>query len=261
MHSWTEPFISACRPIHFRGKARLLNLLGPNSGIRRVRIFGSVFELDLDDFIQRQIYFGVTEPLETRLVRNYLQPGMTFVDVGANVGYYTALAAERVAGNGGRVLALEPSPYAFERLRSMILANRLEHVTPVHAGLSDAPGHLNLYLGVGSHNHAPTMVAHENAEATRVTVLTLDEETERLGIDRIDMIKIDVEGYEPKVLAGARRLLREGRIRAILCEFNEHWLSRAGSSPQVLERTIRDAGLVELESFGRGGENRFFRLP
>src|ERR1039457_7008297 len=97
-----------------------------------------------------------------------------FVDVDANVGYYTALAAERVAGNGGRVLALEPSPYAFERLRSMILANRLEHVTPVHAGLSDAPGHLNLYLGVGSPNHAPTMVAHENAEATRVTVLTLD---------------------------------------------------------------------------------------
>jgi hypothetical protein len=55
-------------------------------------------------------------------------------------------------------------------------------------------------------------------------------------------------------------MLREGRIRAILCEFNEHWLSRAGSSPQVLERTIRDAGLAELESFGRGGENRFFQL-
>ncbi len=53
------------------------------------------------------------------------------------------------------------------------------------------------------------MVAHENAEATRVTVLTLDEETERQGIDRIDMIKIDVEGYEPNVLAGARRLLRK----------------------------------------------------
>jgi hypothetical protein len=104
------------------------------------------------------------------------------------------------------------------------------------------------------------MVAHENAQATRVAVLTLDEETERLGIDRIDMIKIDVEGYEPKVLAGARRLLREGRIRAILCEFNEEWLSRAGSSPQVLERSIRDAGLVE-ESFGRAGENRFFQLP
>jgi hypothetical protein len=118
---------------------------GPNSGIRQARVFGSVFELDLDDLIQRRIYFGVMEPQETRLVRNYLQPGMAFVDVGANDGYYTALAAERVARNGGRVAAFEPSPYAFGRLSSMILANRLEHVTPVHAGLSDAAGNLNLY--------------------------------------------------------------------------------------------------------------------
>jgi FkbM family methyltransferase len=261
MPVFTDPIISVIRTIHFRGKARLLNLVGHNSGTRRARIFGSVFELDLDDLIQRQIYFGVAEPHETRLVRNYLRPGMTFVDVGANVGYYTALAASLVTGSGGRVIAFEPSPYAFGRLRSMVLDNGLELVTAIHAGLGEVAGRLNLYLGIGSHNHAPTMIPHENSEATDVRVTTLDEEAERLGIERIDMIKIDVEGYEPKVLAGAQRLLREGRIRAMLCEFNEHWLSRAGSSPQALERAIRDAGFVEPHPAARGAENRFFQLP
>ena len=255
--------IDVCRPIRFRGKERLLNWLGPKSGTKKARVFGSLFELDLDDLIQRQIYFGTAEPEETRLVKMRLRAGMTFVDVGANVGYYTALAARRVAGNGGRVIAFEPSPPVFARLQAMIQANRLEHATAVQAGLSDSTGCVKLYLGIGSHNHTPTMVAHENTIATDVRIVTLDDEAERLGIERIDFLKIDVEGHESKVLAGAKRLLRERRIRAMLCEFNEHWLTRAGSSTLALEETIRKSGLVEPHPAGaaRGLENRFFELP
>jgi FkbM family methyltransferase len=254
--------IDQFRSIHFRGKARLLNIVGPNSGMRVTRIFNSVFELDLEDFIQRQIYLGTFEPYETRLVKKHLRPGMTFVDVGANVGYYTALAAMQVAGSGGRVIAFEPSPYAFDKLNSMVLKNKLEQVTAVRAGLSDKAGRGRLYLGVGFKNHSPTMVAHDNAAVTEITVLSLDDEVERLGIERIDLIKIDVEGHEPKVLAGAKRLLREGRIRMILCEFNEHWLCKSGSSPSRLADTLREAGFVEADQkFAAGGlENRFFRL-
>jgi FkbM family methyltransferase len=254
--------IDRCRSVHFRGKARLLNIVGPNSGIIRARIFNSVFELDLEDFIQRQIYLGTFEPHETRLVKRHLRPGMTFVDVGANVGYYTALAARQVAGRGGRVIAFEPSPYAFDKLNSMALNNKLEHVTAVHAGLSDEAGQRRLYLGVGFNNHSPTMVAHENATVTEIVVVSLDDEMERLGIERIDLIKIDVEGHEPKVLAGAKRLLSEGRIRMILCEFNEHWLCKSGSSPSRLADTLREAGFVEADQkFAASGlENRFFKL-
>src|SRR4051812_45920835 len=108
-----EAVIAQLRSIRFRGKARLFNLFCPRSGTKRARIFGSVFSLDLADFVQRQIYLGTFEPKETRLVNGFLQPGMTFVDAGANVGYYTALAAAKVAGNQGRVIAFEPSPYAF----------------------------------------------------------------------------------------------------------------------------------------------------
>lgn len=253
--------IKACRPLHFGGKARLLSFIGANSGNRRARIFNSVFELDLEDLIQRYIYWGTFEPNETRLVQQYIRPGMTFVDVGANVGYYTALAASLV-GCGGRVVAFEPSPYAYEKLHAMVVNNKLEQVTAVPTGLSDTAGQGTLYLDAGFHNHSPTMVAHENASATAIetTVVSLDDEAARLGIKRIDLMKIDVEGHEPKVLAGAKRILNEGRIRAILCEFNEHWLCKAGSSPRHLENIIRDAGFVDTKYAGSTPENRFFQL-
>ena len=257
-----DPLLEILRPIHFRGKARLLNSVAPNSGLKTARVFGTTFHLDLADFIQRQIYLGTAEPQETRLVKQYLKPGMTFVDVGANVGYYTALAAKLV-GPAGRVIAFEPSPYAFERLSAMVSANRLRQVTVINAGLSDKAGRLNIYVGIGSHNHAPTMVAHENASVHEVNVLTLDEEMDRLGIKRIDLMKVDVEGYEPKVLRGATRLLETMSISAILCEFNKAWLIKAGSSVKALEEIIDNAGFNERgrKDSNSALENRFFEIP
>ena len=132
----------------------------------------------------------------------------------------------------------------------------------VNSGLSDVPGNVKLYLGVNSDNHSPTMLAHSNSIATEATVALFDSEAERLNIDHIDLLKIDVEGYEPRVLAGATRLLKERRIRAVLCEFNEHWLLQGGSSPQALERTLTQAGLVEQKKNNTplGFDNRFFVL-
>ena len=257
-----ESFIGMLRPVQFRGKARLLNRVVAHSGVKSAVVFGSQFELDLADFIQRQVYLGTAEPHETLLVREYLKPGMTFVDAGANIGYYTAMAAMLVGG-GGRVISFEPSRYAFERLQALISRNRLAHVQAVHVALSDTSGRQKLYLGIGSDNHTPTMVPHENASVSEVQVATLDDEAARLGVDRIDLIKIDVEGFEPKVLMGARRLLRERRIRAILCEFNADWLRKAGSSPESLEGLIAEAGLVDVTSKKAEVhlDNRFFRLP
>src|SRR5882762_1728801 len=123
----TDGILSRSRELHFRGKARLLNAVVPRSGIKTARVFGSLFELDLADHIQRHIYMGAFEPRETRLAKKHLRPGMTCVDVGANVGYYTALTAQAV-GPSGCVVAFEPSPYAFERLHGMIARNELEHV-------------------------------------------------------------------------------------------------------------------------------------
>src|SRR5918997_736906 len=91
-------------PFNFRGKARLLHSLSPKVGERTVRIYGRRIRLDLSDYIQRSIYLHTFEPQESSLVRNYLKRGMTFVDVGANVGYYS-LMASAIVGPEGRVIA------------------------------------------------------------------------------------------------------------------------------------------------------------
>jgi hypothetical protein len=76
---------------------------------------------------------------------------------------------------------------------------------------------------------------------------------------QVDFMKIDVEGFEPRVLRGSKELLCQRRIKVIQCEFNEHWLRRGGSSPEELEQILTDGGMVEDRPL-RTGENRYFFL-
>src|ERR1700730_3314616 len=126
----TKILSDAIRPYNFRGKARLLHSLCSREGEQEAEIFGYQIKLDLSDYIQRSIYLSVFEPHESAQVKQYLKEGMTLVDVGANVGYYTLLAASLV-GRRGRVLAFEPSPYAFERLVETIRRNNLSQVCAI----------------------------------------------------------------------------------------------------------------------------------
>ena len=168
---------------------------------------------------------------------------MCFVDVGANIGYYTLLAARRV-GPTGRVFAIEPSPYAADRLSQTISANVISQVRIERCGLGRRTGEVMLYdAAVG--NHAPTMLGDPRGPGQEVPLRTLDECVHEWNIDRIDLMKIDVEGYEPEVFAGAARTLADGKIRAILCEFNAHWLARAGTSPREVYRGLLDRGFVD----------------
>jgi len=107
------------RPVAFRGKYRLANALVPTTGVRRASVFGYQMELDLADYIQRSIYAGLWEVEETAQVRRILRRGMTCVDVGANVGYYTALAP-RLVGEQGRCWRLSPEPHVLDDSRGFL---------------------------------------------------------------------------------------------------------------------------------------------
>jgi len=254
-----ELLISALRPFRFKGKARLLGPWTPRSGTRVAVVNGYRVELDLIDHIQRLVYLGAYERWETGVVRRLLRPGMCFVDVGANIGYFTLLAARRV-GPTGRVFAIEPSPYAADRLSRTISANVISQVRIERCGLGRRQGEVVLCdAAVG--NHTPTMLGGPGSPGRLVPVRTLDECVREWSIDRIDLMKIDVEGYEPEVFAGAARTLADGKIRAILCEFNAHWLACAGTSPREVYRWLLDQGFVDRsgiagEPGNSGLENR-----
>lgn len=233
--------IRLARPYWARGKGRLFNSLVSSQGEREEFAFGSQFRLDLSDYIQKNIYLGTYEPHETSLVSEYLQPGMTFIDIGANVGYYTALAASKV-GPQGKVLAVEPSPYVYRKLEEMVRKNRLEQVRTYAFALGEEAGTANLVLPAKG-NHAPTLLLKSGVASFEVPVRTLDDCLAEWNINYVDLIKIDVEGFELRLLRGALRALDRGAIGAILCEFNDYWLKLGGASPEELFTFLESHGL------------------
>lgn len=264
-----DRLVRTLRPYRFPGKTRLFNRLVHHSGVRRASVYGVTMDLDLADYIQRNIYLGCYEMWEATAVRRWLPRGGTMIDVGANVGFFTAVAASCV-GPAGRVLAVEPDPASFRKLSAMVAENGLGGVvTPLHCGAADSRGEQSLYVVPDEHypNHSPSMLPDPNVRPILVPVRTLDDILDEHGVGRVDLLKIDVEGFELKVLAGTERALAQRRVRAVLCEFSDQCLRLGGNSPEALWRKLADAGFVDVRQqsgvppFPPGcHEDRFFVL-
>jgi FkbM family methyltransferase len=242
--------------VQFRGKARLLHGLSPRQGTTTRRLFGYTIELDRSDFIQRAVYLGVYEPDETRLLRGYLKPGMVVVDAGANIGYYTLLAASI----GCTVHAFEPSPAIFAQLARTIEANGLTGVHLIEAGLSDIDATLRLPVP-HEDNHTPSLLDETASAHDEVKVMRLDDYLESNHIKRVDLLKMDVEGFEPNILRGARRALDEHRIGAVMCEFNDYWLRQNHTTPEEFFAEVCDYGFqMVYGSLRNATQTMFFTM-
>lgn len=154
---------------------------------------------------------GWREP-EMALWRRWIEPGMTVVDAGANIGYYTLSAALR-AGASGRVLAVEPCSACVGCLRETLRLNDLAGVTLYAGAASDHSGTVQIQLRESSDVSA---VISAQAAATLAPgavetspCITLDALCEQEGMTSVDVLKIDVEGHEYAVLRGAERVLRD----------------------------------------------------
>jgi FkbM family methyltransferase len=183
---------------------------------------GLDFVCDLRDRIAREVCFtGRYGPQETWLFHALLAPNMTVVDVGANWGYFTLLAAS-IVGPGGRVLAIEPEPRLFALLEQNVRRNALDQVVAVRAAATGRPSTLTLSVfDQGQGNWGTSSVAGpQTASAVDVAGLRVDDLVCDRGISSVDLAKIDVEGHEPAVLAGMRVGLLEGRYRRVLIEWH-----------------------------------------
>lgn len=180
------------------------------------------------------------------LLRPLLPPDGVVIDVGAHAGQFTKLFAGLVPR--GRVVSVEPSPYALGILRRVVAWRRLGNVTVAAAGLSDRPGSLVLgtpvkrsgALGFGLASFAAAGAARAMRNDT-VPVETLDGLVQRLGLRRVDLIKCDVEGWEAHVLRGAAATLARSRP-ALLLEVVESSLARAGERPETLWALLSPLG-------------------
>ena len=204
---------------------------------------GATLVLDLSDYAQAQAYLSrrYDEAL-TMFVRSRLPAAGTYVDVGAHIGFMAIAAA--LAKPRARVVAIEPHPANAARLRKNLALNPAARVTLEQAAAGRRAGTAQLTSeGEGTDFHR-IVAGGSSAGTVEVPVLTLDELAERRAIDRIDVLKLDVEGYEPEALAGAERLLAGGRIGTIICELNDKLLARVGWDAQRLEQHLRERGYV-----------------
>jgi FkbM family methyltransferase len=177
---------------------------------------------------------ALTEFLLTRFA-NAAQ--RNFIDVGANIGYFSCLMS-KLAGPSGTVLAVEPEPNNLKLLEQNLKVNDLMNVT-VHAcalGASEGLAKLGLYKAANRGRHS---ILDADATATiPVRVRTLDElaKSSSSGVAWWSLVKIDVEGYEGFVLAGAKETLP--RIECLVMEFSPALLKRAGLDPEPMLDTL-----------------------
>jgi FkbM family methyltransferase len=210
--------------------------------------------VDTRDRLQAELYLtGAWEPRLQQLIVDRLPPGGTFFDVGANVGLASLSVAARLHRSGVRVHAFEPSPANVALFGEQLARNpqlvRSVRLNAVAVGAT--PGELALRLGAESgHHHLVTDGARGDAQ---VAVVTLADYAREHGIDTIDVLKMDIEGWELQALRGADELLREHRIRALVCEVEQTHLERAGTSAEALIGHLLSRGYVPvpLERFGQ----------
>ncbi|WP_414901968.1 FkbM family methyltransferase [Sphingomonas flavalba] len=179
-------------------------------------------------------YCGLHEPEEMGFALHALRPDDLFLDIGANIGSYSILAA---GARRARAIAIEPVPSTFERLEANMRLNNLSpRVETLCCGLSSEPGTIRFTATLDTMNRVA--LADETLPTIAVPVRTIDD----ICVDDIpQIIKIDVEGHEIPVLSGGERTLMSDRVEAIIMETNG-----SGEKFGVSDQDIRD----KMSQFG-----------
>lgn len=259
------------RPLHLALHRGLTGLLIP--ALERAKGFQTVPD---DPFWFRLELLTGRHEAETRAqLQHLVQPGMVALDIGAHVGYYARLLAGLV-GDAGRVIAFEPHPRTHQVL-ARNLAGR-DNVTLKALALSDERGTAELYdylmmSASGSLHYDEAMrdlqraQRHEDDIAPRIdgdftmetfTVTTVpgDELLAELGLERVDFIKMDIEGAEIQALRGLRGTIARSPGLKLIMEYNPQALQAFGHDPAEALREVRAMGFASVHSLEPDGTLR-----
>ncbi|GHD12328.1 hypothetical protein GCM10007052_13070 [Halioglobus japonicus] len=193
---------------------------------------------EYDQHVSRQLRdTAVWEPYESSLVLQCLRPGQVFVDVGANIGYFSLLAAA-VVGAEGHVYAFEPDPENFALLQASIVDNGLTCIESVQAGLAAQPGQARLFLSENNLGDHQIFDAGGSRQSVAIELLNgSDYLAPRIG--NIDLLKIDTQGSEHGVVLGLLPLLQAQSVPArIIVELTPRSLRQCGSSGRELIESL-----------------------
>ncbi len=231
--AWPFPF----------GHVRIMQKLNPprldfNSTISHIRGYNGKLKYDPNSYIGRYLYYrGIFEEQLIAQMARQLRPGMTVVDVGANIGLHTVVAAG-IVGNTGRVISVEPQSRVREALTENVELNHLQNVTIVATGLGRSPQKSQIFhvnpANDGQATLRPDAHRRDRCTAEEIDIRTLENVLQEQGVSKVDVLKIDVEGSEMDVLEGASNWLDSNRPGCIFVECIDAHLRKFGSSSAEL---------------------------
>src|SRR5438445_1625351 len=193
--------------------------------------------------VSRDLYLGQFEEDVTDFFVHYLRPGMVVIDVGANIGVYSLLSAKYV-GERGAVHAFEPTPDTFAQLCTNAALNRLSCIRTNRLAVSDKSGTSSLYLYNQNAMNSLAMQDWVGSAVGQVQVdtVSLDEYVRAAELGRVDLLKVDAEGAELRVLQGAVELLERPKSPVVVCEFADKTTRNFGYEAAAIREYLENLG-------------------
>lgn len=183
--------------------------------------------------------YSFDSSLEVELYRNRVKPGMTVLEIGANVGFYTLLFSG-LAGEKGRVLAFEPDPENFRLLSKSAAGSATANITCRQAAVADKGGALKLFLSEENRGDHRVYDSGEGRGCVEVQAVSVDEALGRGA--RADFIKMDIQGAEYRALLGMESTVKNSPGLCMLCEFSPALVRQAGDSPEAMLQKLLEYG-------------------
>ena len=208
-----------------------------------------------DSYISRRLFEGNFERAEIRFIKRFLRPDESFVDVGANIGYHSLIAANQLKDGQGKVYAFEPTPLTYKWLRDNIAINGFENVVPQAKALSNEAGKFlfNQYHGgKDAYNSFGNVMKRSPQSQVEVETITLDQFISSIGTasHHISLVKIDVEGWEYPVFKGGLEYLSQQNAPVLMVEFTDDNARKAGFNCQKVYDIGRELGYTWVEYHG-----------
>ncbi len=197
---------------------------------------------------------GTYEPSLHKALAKALKPDGVFFDVGANIGLFALTAAHHLTTQG-RVIAFEASPRTFSYLQRNALVNPTQRLTLHHRAVTEYSDQKIQFFDAPTDQFGMSSLANRfSSTGSQITSLSLDDAAKALHLPRVDVIKVDVEGFELGVFRGAQRLLAQVPAPIIFFEFNDWAEANTSSTPGDAQRFLQQLGylLVPLDAWIRG---------
>ena len=205
-----------------QNKRWLANFNGGNESFVHQLHDDIIINLYKDSILCKYIYISFEEA-EIIFLNKFLKKGDVFFDIGANIGLFS-LNASKVVEKEGKVYSFEPAPTTFLRLKENIEINQYKNVVIENVGLSEKKDKLKFNVSVSGYDAWNSFTKLNDVgefNSIEVPVISLDSYIQENKISRIDLIKIDVEGWELFVLKGVTNLLKSDNAPVLMIEFTE----------------------------------------